>query len=196
MLMKVGFLDWPAANFPHGGGKQTKSRPLVPRPTIQNAGNSSKILSQFAGNHFVAKWAGSLTFSFGHFRSEVEFLEKQLTDTQNKPTPSLSSNHSYNHQSATSSPHSNVMAKVFGVSCSLLMQKEKRITFLSYKMNFVAEQNAYYVSVESQVSINFILVQCNTDVQLVDIERNLAILSIIDRQKVHKTKQFVFVLRH
>lgn len=76
------------------------------------------------------------------------------------------------------------------------MQKEKRITFLSYKMNFVAEQNAYYVSVESQVSINFILVQCNTDVQLVDIERNLAILSIIDRQKVHKTKQFVFVLRH
>lgn len=51
-------------------------------------------------------------------------------------------------------------------------------------MNFVAEQNAYYVSVESQVSINFILVQCDTNVQLVDIERNLAILSIVDSGKV------------
>ena len=48
------------------------------------------------------------------------------------------------------------------------------------QMNFVAEQNAYYISVESQVSINFIMVQCDTNVQLVDAERNLAILSIVD----------------
>ncbi|EFX79859.1 hypothetical protein DAPPUDRAFT_197260 [Daphnia pulex] len=44
-------------------------------------------------------------------------------------------------------------------------------------------QNAYYISVESQVSINFILVQCDTNVQLMDVERNLAILSVVDHEK-------------
>lgn len=51
-------------------------------------------------------------------------------------------------------------------------------------MNFVTDQNAYLISVESQVSINFILIQCNTGAQLEDIERNLAILSIINNEKV------------
>jgi hypothetical protein len=51
-------------------------------------------------------------------------------------------------------------------------------------MNFVGQQNAYYISVESQVSINFILVQCDTNVQLMDVERNLAILSVVDHEKV------------
>lgn len=51
-------------------------------------------------------------------------------------------------------------------------------------MNFVAQQNAYFVVVESQVSINFILVQSNTNVQLMDIERNLAILSLMDSKRV------------
>ena len=59
-------------------------------------------------------------------------------------------------------------------------------------MNFVAQQNAYCITVESQVSINFILVQCDANVQLVDVERNLAILSIVDPQKVciFKNKSF------
>ena len=51
-------------------------------------------------------------------------------------------------------------------------------------MNFVGQENAYYITVESQVSINFILVQCDANVQLVDVERNLAILSVVDHQKV------------
>lgn len=51
-------------------------------------------------------------------------------------------------------------------------------------MNFVAQQSAYFVVVESQVSINFILVQSNTNVQLMDIERNLAILSLMDSKRV------------
>lgn len=51
-------------------------------------------------------------------------------------------------------------------------------------MTFIAEQNAHLVSLESQVSINFILVQCDTKAQLLDIERNLAILSIVDQEKV------------
>ena len=53
-----------------------------------------------------------------------------------------------------------------------------------YQMNFVGQENAYYITVESQVSINFILVQCDANVQLVDVERNLAILSVVDHQKV------------
>lgn len=51
-------------------------------------------------------------------------------------------------------------------------------------MNFVVEQSAYYVVVESQISINFILVQCDAPVQIMDIERNLAILSLVDSTKV------------
>ena len=50
---------------------------------------------------------------------------------------------------------------------------------LDAKMNFVSDENVYYVSVESQVSINYCLVQCDASVQLADIERNLSILSVI-----------------
>lgn len=51
-------------------------------------------------------------------------------------------------------------------------------------MTFVGEQNAHLISVESQVSINFILVHCDTEAQLVDIERNLAILCLVNHEKV------------
>lgn len=65
------------------------------------------------------------------------------------------------------------------------LQTPGEITYpLKYQMNFVGQQNAYYISVESQVSINFILVQCDTNVQLMDVERNLAILSVVDHEKV------------
>ena len=62
-------------------------------------------------------------------------------------------------------------------------------------MNFVGQQNAYYITVESQVSINFILVQCDANVQLMDVERNLAILSIVKPEKVCilRTSHFFFV---
>lgn len=47
-------------------------------------------------------------------------------------------------------------------------------------MHYMAEENVYYVSLESQVSVNYCLVQCDaTDVHLMDVERSLSILSPI-----------------
>lgn len=47
-------------------------------------------------------------------------------------------------------------------------------------MNFVPEESIYYVSLESQVSINYCLVQSDADdIRLIDVERNLALLSTI-----------------
>lgn len=44
-------------------------------------------------------------------------------------------------------------------------------------MEFLPEERAHYVSIESQMSINFCMIQCDVDLELVDVERNLAILS-------------------
>ncbi|KAI9565490.1 hypothetical protein GHT06_009282 [Daphnia sinensis] len=88
-----------------------------------------------------------------YLKSEVEFLERQVKEAQNNK-PFL-----------------------------LVPESEAMGTSAELNMNFVAQQNAYFVVVESQVSINFILVQSNTNVQLMDIERNLAILSLMDSKQ-------------
>lgn len=63
-------------------------------------------------------------------------------------------------------------------------------------MMFITELSAHLVSLESQVSINFILVHCDTNAQLVDIERNLAILSIVNQEKVlYDAMHELFTLR-
>lgn len=49
-------------------------------------------------------------------------------------------------------------------------------------MEFIPDERAHYVSIESQMSINFCMVQCDINLELVDIERNLAILSRVKSQ--------------
>jgi len=51
--------------------------------------------------------------------------------------------------------------------------------YATYQMNFMPEESVYYVSLESQVSINYCLVQSDADIRLIDVERNLALLSTI-----------------
>lgn len=122
----------------------------------------------------------------------MEFLEKQFTEAQNnKSRASLPA--SLMEKETTTSAQVNVMAKVNVVICcfSLSLSYVSTIYYAKithplkhYQMNFVGLENAYYITVESQISINFILVQCDANVQLVDVERNLAILSVVDSQKV------------
>jgi hypothetical protein len=45
-------------------------------------------------------------------------------------------------------------------------------------MSYSADENLYLISVESQVSIDYCLVHCDSKVDVLDVERNLAILSL------------------
>lgn len=59
-------------------------------------------------------------------------------------------------------------------------------------MNYVTDERVYHISVESPVSISYCLVQCDADVQLMDAERNLAILSIIKQEKTVRKPYTLF----
>ena len=45
-------------------------------------------------------------------------------------------------------------------------------------MSYSVDENLYLISVESQVSIDYCLVHCDSKVDVLDVERNLAILSL------------------
>ena len=58
-------------------------------------------------------------------------------------------------------------------------------------MNFVGEKNAFSISIESPTPIKFVLVQCDIEVQIQDLERNLAILNVI---KTNEASTYVIKL--
>lgn len=62
-------------------------------------------------------------------------------------------------------------------------------------MNYVADERLYYISVESQLPINYCLVQCDAEVQLSDVERNLAILNVIKPDESGQEGQLLATFR-
>ena len=51
-------------------------------------------------------------------------------------------------------------------------------------MNFIAEKSVFNISIESSVSIKFVLVHCDVEAQIQDTEQNLAIFNNIKTNEV------------
>lgn len=51
-------------------------------------------------------------------------------------------------------------------------------------MNYIPEKNVFNISIESSMSIKFVLVHCDVEAQIQDIETNLAIFNSIKTNEV------------